>query len=313
MLLEDVLEPVARDIADFLSTTGAAAGSSWKDYHRNEDLIPLKRWSDDAVGFVRAKNHEARLVLSNIKERDPDPKTLIFHSPIVLESERKATASIEISNLDGDLPQSYTFKKQFKTGSSEEAAVQAGFSVEDTTKAEVGGEASQFKLSKEFKTTVSSQWTNATGTTKDETTGGDFPLIAAPRTYVKAFLQWEEQTLQRRIECDGTYDFKIELGRYHRYKKYDAGKARRTTRESWTSGSPVRWESLEHLIAVAEKRGSIHYARYEHYAKYRDLNPVYMERIRAARQQHIDRLTPAYKGAAAIKVVIETLETANVD
>ena len=52
---------------------------------------------------------------------------------------------------------------------------------------------------------------------------------------------------------------KIKMGRMNRYKKYDAGKARKTWRESWSTGSPVYWGSLLHLIAVAEKRGTAKY------------------------------------------------------
>ena len=100
-LLEDQLEPLARDIADFLSTTGGSAGSSWKGYHRNEDLIPLKRDRDDLVAYVRSRNHAARIVFYDIHEVDPDPDTIKFHDPIVLKSERKATASVELNNIGG--------------------------------------------------------------------------------------------------------------------------------------------------------------------------------------------------------------------
>lgn len=305
MLLEDALEPLARDIADFLVKTEGAAGSSWGRYTRDEDLVPLKRHSDDVVEYVRATNHEARIILSNIRPVDPDPNTIVIHDPIVLSSEAKASASAEIDNRGGSREQSYTFRKEFRDGENESKAVEAGFSVENTAKIEAGGEASQFKVSQEFKTTVSSAWTNQTGKSKEQITGGEFPLIAPAHTYVKGFLQWNEQTLQRRIECYGSYDMKIELGRFQRYKKYNARKAKKEWRHRWASGSPVQWDSLEHLMAVAERRGSVHFNKYEHYARFSYLNPVFMERIRASRRQHIDQLTPAFKGAAGIKVVIE--------
>lgn len=312
MLLEDTLEPLARDIADFLCTTGGGAGSSWDNYHREEDLVSLERHRDDLVEYVRSTNHEARITLSNIRPVDPDPNTIVFHSPIILSSEPRVTASEEINNKSSR-EQSYIFKKEFQTGENESNAVEAGFSTESTTTIEAGSEASQFKVSQEFKLTVSSAWTNQTGKSKGEITGGEFPLIAPANTYVKGFLQWEDQTLQRRIECYGLYDMKIEIGRYQRYKKYNARKARKKWRYRWASGSPVYWDSLEHLIAVAERRGSVNHNRYRHYARYPNLNPVYMQRIKASRMQHIDRLTPPFKGAAGIRVVITETVTSNDD
>lgn len=312
MLLEDTLEPLVRDIADFLCTTGGAASSAWQGYTRNEDLVPLKRYADDVVEYVRATNHEAKIVCSNIREIDPDIDTIVFHNPLVLESEPKTSAAVEIDNRTGSKEQSFTFRKEFKNNENESKAVEAGFSLENTATVTAGGEAAQFKVSQEFKTTVSSAWTDQSGKSKEDTTGGEFPLIAPPHTYVKGFLQWEEQTLQRRIECYGSYDMKIEMGRYQRFKKYNARKAKREWRYRWASGSPVSWDSLEHLIAVVEKRGSIHHAHYELYSRLGYVNPAYMERIKAARRQYIDRLTPPYKGAAGIKVIIDESKTPEV-
>lgn len=300
MLLEDTLEPVAREIAEFLSQTGGHAGSVWDNYYAQEDLIPFRRVSDDLVEYVRAANHEARLRLFNIHEVDPDPKTIVFHPTIVLKSEPKATASITIDNLGNDrVSEPFVWRKEWKTGESESKAVEAGFSLESTTTIEAGGEASQYKVSQEFKSVVSSAWTNQTGKTSEETTGGEFPLVAGPESIVEGYLRWNEQTLQRRIECYGAYDFGIQIGR--RYKPKRKG-------WRWTSGSPVTWESLEHLLAVAEKRGSVHHARYEHYARM-NISSEYVKRIRDKRLVHIDRLTPPFQGADGIKVVITRLDT----
>ena len=296
MLLEDQLEPVAREIAHFLCQTGGAVGSSWYGYKREEDLIPLVRRRDDTVVYIRASNHEGRFVLSNIRSVDPDPKTIIFHNPIVLKSETKAGDTQELQN-NTSAQQSMEFYREWKNGEAEEAAVQAGFAVESTTKIEAGGEASQFKVSQEFKTTVSANWSKQTGRTKDNTVGGRFPLIVPPQTYVRAQLQWEEQVQQRRIECFGAYDFRIEMGRYHQKRK------------RWTSGSPVAWDSLEHLLAVVEQRGLVGHARYEHYAR-RNLSPVSLWGIRKARRVQIDRMTPPFMGATNIRVIIQETRAA---
>ena len=301
MLLEDTLEPVVREIAEFLSQTGGYAGSSWEDYFATEDLIPFERVQDDLVEFVRASNHEARLRIFNIQEVDPDPETIVFHPTIVLKSEPKATASITINNLGSDrASEPFVWRKEWKTGESEGAAVEAGFSLESTTNIEAGGEASQYKVSQEFKAVVSSAWTNQTGKSKEEMTGGEFPLVAGPFSIVEGYLRWNEQTLQRRIECYGSYDFGIQMGRRH--KPHRKG-------WRWASGSPVTWDSLEHLLAVAEKRGSVHHAGYQHYSRL--TFPLrYLEQIRAKRLVHIDRLTPPFQGADGIKVVIKQLDSA---
>ena len=298
MLLEDTIEPVVREIAEFLSRTGGHAGSVWDGYTADEDLIPFERVSDDLVEFVRSRHHEARLRIFNIRETDPDPKTIKFHPTIVLASDPKATASISIDNTGNDrASEPFIWEKEWRTGESESAAVEAGFSLESKTTISAGGEASQYKVSQEFKAVVSSAWTNQTGRTKDQTTGGRFPLVAGPESIVEGFLRWNEQTLQRRIECYGAYDFGIQMGRRHKPRK----KGWR-----WASGSPVTWDSLEHLLAVAEKRGSVHHPRYQHYARM-DVAPSLIESIRLKRRVHIDRLTPPFQGADGIKVVIKKL------
>ena len=302
MLLEDQLEPLARDIADLLATTDATPGSAWAGYHRNQDLIPDRRTEDDKIVYRRASNHEGMLMFEDIKWRDPDPAKLVFHPVIVLESTRRSSDAIEFPN-DTDIEQSFTLNREFSNGESEDAAIQAGFSVENTYKWEAGGEAAQFKVSQEFKTTVSAEWTNQTGTSKDTKVGGEFPIIAPPRTLVSARLEWEEQTQQRRITGFRDVDMKIIIGRRQKYRKYDSRKARKTTRYRWTKGSPRTWDSLDHLIAVIEKRGSPTFQLYDHYAR-RRVNPVYAERLIANRRNNVDMLTPQFKGAQSIRPVI---------
>ena len=293
MLLEDQLEPLARDIADLLATTGATPGSAWAGYHRNQDLIVDRRREDDKVVFRRATNHEAMLMLEGIRWNDPDPNAMKFHPLIVLSSTPRASDSLSIPN-NTSVAQSATLSREFANGESESAAVEAGFAVENTYKWEAGGEASQFKVSQEFKTTISSQWTKQTGNTKDTKVGGDFPVIAPAYTHVEARLEWLEQEQQRRITGYREVDCKIVIGRRQRKRR---GGYR------WTSGSPRVWDSIEHLIAVIEKRGSPRHQLYDHYAR-RDINPVYAKRLKDNRRMHVDILTPPFKGAQHIKVAL---------
>ena len=219
---------------------------------------------------------------------DPDPSTIVIHPEITLESSTKATGTQKLDNTSAS-DQSMTFRRSFRNNEAEEHAVEAGFSVENTAKVEAGGEASQFKVSQEFKTTVSSAWRNQTSHNSEEESGGEYPVIAIPGEYVEARLTWLEQTKQRRIECDGTYGFRVTMG----WKQ----------RKGWASGSPVVWDDIEHLLAVVEKRGSVSTTGYQHYAK-REPDHAAVKRIRALQRQHIDRLTPAYKGAFDIEVQI---------
>ena len=292
MLLEDQLKPLARDIADLLATTGATPGSAWEGYHRDQDLVVDQRREDDKVVFRRATNHEAMLMLEGIRWNDPDPNEMVFHPLIVLSSTPRASDSLSIPN-NTSVAQSATLSREFANGESEAAAVEAGFVVENTAKIEAGGEAAQFKVSQEFKTTISSQWTKQTGNTKDTKVGGNFPVIAPSFTHVEARLEWLEQEQQRRITGYREVDARIVIGRrQHRKGKY-----------RWTSGSPRVWESLDHLLAVIEKRGSPTYQLYDHYA-HRNINPVYAERLNANRRMDVDIMTPPFKGAQHIKVAL---------
>ena len=306
MLTEDKLEPLAREIAHFLTHNDATPGSRWEGYDRSEDLIPFKRVEDDLVEFVRATNNQARFRLLRIREIAPDPDTIKFHPSIVLHSEPKAEASFTIDNLHSKREsEPHIFHKSFRTGSSEADAIEAGWQVETWAKASVsasgGVGVAEAKASAEtgWRSTLSAAWSRQTGKTRDEETGGSFPFVAGPHSLVEAYLQWEEQTKQRRIECDASYDFAIEIGRRHKPRR---GGWR------WATGSPLYWDSLEHLIAVAEHRGSVHHALYEDFSR-RPIDHEGIARIQALRLRHIDRMTPPFSGADNIKVVIANLET----
>ena len=298
-MLADVVEPTVRSIAHLIVQSGAPISGAWKDYDCREDLIPLKQTADDNLHFVRDKERSARFVLFNIHPVDPDPDSIKFSDPVVQRSESKATASVEIDNRTGLTPQSYIFKKSFAVGQREEAAVKAGFSL--TSKTTIGtGQSSPYSFSQEFSATVSSEWSSKTGRNKDQTTGGEFPLVALPGTKVRGFLAWDEQDMIRHVSCFGTYGFGIKIGRrWNKHKKW-----------RWYSGAH-QWASLDDLIASAEGRGSVHFPLHEFWGK----NPPHLDRIvsrfwkfiKQRPRVSIDQYIP-YKGAANIRVVIETLD-----
>ena len=293
---------MARELAHTLVECLAPIGSSWEGYHRDEDLFAFGRKEDDLVEYVRSRNSEARLHLFNIREIEPDPKSIIIHPTIVLDSVPRANASVEIDNLKGrHRSEPYIWTHVETTGKHEQEAIEAGWEHESWGEAKVSGGVegiAEGEASTGFREKLSASWSRQTGLTKESKTGGQFALVADPRSRITGFLQWAEQTLQRRIECDAKYDFGIEIGRRRKYKK-------RPWR--WTSGSPRRWESLEHVLAVMARRGSVHHDLYEHFA-HRATDPRLIHKIEALRVRHIDRLTPTFKGADGIRVVIEEVE-----
>ena len=300
-MLADVIEPTLRSIAHLIVQSGAPISGAWRDYRESEDLIPLKQEADDNLHFVRGKEPSARIEAFNIHPVDPDPDSIEFHDPVVQRSESKATASVEIDNRTGLTPQSYLFKKSFAVGQREEAAVKAGFSL--TSKTTIGtGQSSPYSFSQEFSATVSSEWSSKTARSKDNITGGEFPLVALPRTKVRGFLAWDEQDLIRHVSCFGSYDFGIKIGRrWNKHKKW-----------RWYSGH-MQWGSLDDLIAAAEGRGSVHFPLHEFWGKNplvkNSLSDYILGRIKERPRVPIDQYIP-YKGAANIRVVIETLEDA---
>ena len=101
MLLEDVMEPFAREMAaGWLKRVGRTTWfrGVWEGYRATEDLVACKREADDRVSYVRPGNHRAHLVLSNIRWRDPDPASLDLSDTIILSSVPRVSDSIEIPN-----------------------------------------------------------------------------------------------------------------------------------------------------------------------------------------------------------------------
>lgn len=300
MLLEDQLEPAARAIADFLAQTGGGAGSSWDNYTLHEDLLPLRRTSDTEVEFIRPTNNQARFKLFNIHEIEPDVSSIKVHPTIILASEPVAETELVIDNLrNSRASEPVTWSKIIKTGENELNAIKAGWENETWGKAEAKVSAGPAEASVEagFRNKLSAEWSRQTGRSHEETSGGVFPLVAGPHSLVRGQLVWNRQTRQNRVECDARYSFGIEMGRRSQHKRRGW---------SWRSGSPVRWDDIEHLLAIMEHRGSVHHARYEHYSR-REIHPNYIKRLKATRLRHIDRLTPAFEGADGFRVVINEL------
>ena len=310
-LIRDEMEPLAKEIAHFLVLTKATAGSRWYHsgcYQRGEDLIPLKQSKNDDVSYVREKNGEARIRLYNIREQAPEPDTVVIHPEIVLSSRHRAGATITIDNLALSIPsEPQVFHESFKDGESEAESMSSSMKNETWAKASATGKVgvgiaeADVSVEAGWKNTIELAWERQTNRTREHTSGGEFPFRAPAHTMIQARLEWSEQTKQRRVECSAVMDCAIEIGRR---SKHDG-------KWGWNTKSPSRWESLEHLIAVAEKRGRVEHRGYEHFANM-TLNAAQLAslaRIKKLRMRKVDRLTDPYSGNADIKVIIVDLET----
>lgn len=312
-LLEDKIEPLMRAIAKFLVATGASAGSSWGGYGGG-DLRPLHRTEDDQVDFVRndGGSWQARIRAEDVKEQEPKPETIKIHPEIVLSSKHKYGATIIIDNYNsGSKSGPKTFSVSFKDGEAEAESVSASMKNEvwainkQTAKAEAGVAGAKAEATAEseqgFRNTLEAAWERQTSRTREQDTEFSSEEFAPPYTKIEQRLQWDEQTKQRRVECVATVDFKIVIGRRQKAK----GKWR------WASGSPRVWDSIEHLIAVAEKRGSVDHACYHHYSR-RPMSSYergLLEEIKRLRTIHVDHLTQPYSGNANIRVQIMDVAT----
>lgn len=318
MLMEDKVEPLARAIAEFLSLSGIPHGSTWgrTPYRADEDLRALKRTSDTEVSFVRTRGvraHEARIQLRDIREQEPDASTIVIHPEIVLETKPKYGASIVIDNYNSSSRSGpKELSVSFEDGETEADSLAGAFRAETwaTTKAsaeagvEFGPASAKASVETEtgFRTTLEAAWSRQTGRTRNTKVEFRSEEFAPPYTRLEQRLQWAEQKKQRRIECVAKIDCEVVVGR-----RIDRGKKG----WAWTTGSPLKWESIDHLVAVAERRGSIHYAGYEYFAKHnlsRDAQGA-LERIGYFRSINVDRLTSPYSGNADIRIQLIDVAT----
>ena len=309
MLLEDQLEPLARTVADLIVQTEHPPGSAWADYQRSEDLIPLRRWSDTAVGYVRERNPEGRIILEDVKWRELNPENATFHPAIVLRSVQRASDIVEFHNPTSEV-QGANITHRIAVGKNELTSILAAFGIKNTTSAEASVKdptgIAQAKASTTTETELRTEFSRQTGMSEEKEAGGTFPFRIAPYSGGEAVLTWLEEEQQRRVTGFREVDAKIIIGRHHRYRKYNARKARREWKEGWTSGSPYVWDSVEHLVAVFEQRGSVDHKLYHQRAR----EPIprdHIKRIQAARSQNVDFLAPPFRGANRFRVAFESV------
>ena len=312
MLLHQKVEPLLRELIHFAVMSGVGAGSTWGHYNRDQDLHPGYQPSDEEIWFGRDGYNQALARVFNVHEVEPDPSSIVVHPEIILSHSQKTGATLTIDNLHADLPsEPQTFSPSFKDGESEHSAVSASMKNEvwakssAEAKVEAGPASASASVESGWKNTIELAWNKQTGKTKEHTVAGSFPFRAGPHSLIVGQLVWDEQDKQRRIECDATLDFGFEFGR----------RRKRKSRWRWVSGSPARWDSIEHLIAVAEQRGSVHHRGYQHFGE-RPLNAeqhACLERIKQLRRIHVDRLSEVYKGTADIHIRIVQRDEADTD
>ena len=315
MLVRDAMEPLAQHIADTLVMNGLVPGSSWNGYTRatkdkHGDLIPKSQHRNDEVTYVWNRNHEARIILTDIRYEDIDPDLFDISERITLASKLRATDTIPFKNGTTEV-QEGTVEHWEETGMNELMAVKAGFEKKVTVSAEVSGGVegiAEAKASVVDETTLSAALERQTGRKASKRDGGAFTFRFPPMTEGEARLTWSEDTLQTRIKGYRLVRCKVIIGRHHRYKKYNARKARREWRESWTTGSPIVFEDVSDLIAVMEKRGSVNTPFFEHFAN-RNTNPAYMENLKRLTRMNVDVLTDPFSGANNFKPEIVTSQS----
>ena len=136
------MEPLARRFAHTLVNTGRPPGSAWRGYNAADpakaDLIPLKQWADDAVGYVWHMNHEARIILADIAFEDLDPNDFDMSERIVLDSKLRAADTVPFTNGSTEV-QTAELEHWEETGENEIVAILAGFEKKTTVSAEVSG------------------------------------------------------------------------------------------------------------------------------------------------------------------------------
>ena len=312
MLLRDQMEPLAQHIADTIVMNGRVPGSSWNGYTRSTkdgwgDLIPLGQNRNDEIGYVWNRNHEARIILTDIRYEDIDPDLFDLSERITLASRLRATDTVPFKNATTEV-QEGTVEHWEETGMNEFNAVKAGFEKKVTVSAEVSGGIdgiAEAKASVVDETTLSASIERQTGRQLSRRDGGSFLFRFPPMTEGEARLTWSEDTIQTRIKGYRLIRCKVIIGRHHRYRKYNASKARKEWRESWTTGSPVVFDDVSDLIAVMEKRGSVNTPFFEHFAN-RVTNPAYMGNLKRLTRMNVDVLTDPFTGANSFKPEIAT-------
>lgn len=246
----DEVEDAARAVGALVA--GSPGIYRWNGYTADEDLIPLRQENENHIHFVRASDGQARMEIFDFRPiRMSDIK---FHEPVVLSTQRKASASIELDARNIPTGLKFDFYREFGEGESELDGVTAGFSI--SSKTTIGtGQNAPAKVEQEFMLTISSEWSKQRGKTKDSKTGGLFPFTALPHTQVRAWLEWNEQDLRMLVSCNALIDFGVRIGKRSPTKG----------RHRWRWSGDAIWHSLSDLVAVAEGKGDINWDLARHW------------------------------------------------
>ena len=202
-------------------------------------------------------------------------------------------------------PQSHI---QQAKGGNEVKAITAGFEKKTTVSAEVSGGVkglADAKASVVDETTIRAGYENTTGRTYESATARSYELNQPPYTAGEGRLTWSEQTCQTRVKGVQNIDCEIEIYNWRTYKKYDFGKARRTTRHK--KNYRVVFKSAQLLIALLEGRGSVHTPFFEHFASGRNVQDRHIADLKARLVQEVDFLTEPYSEDSEFKTEIVNL------
>ena len=217
--------------------------------------------------------------------------------PVRLKSKSKKAASVEFSN-DSELEQEKTLTYTFTHSKDTMNEVKAGMSFTSTSGIEVGGEASQSKVTQEFSSTISSEFTHQTGIQDEEAKESSLTIKVPPMTVIRAWIEWKESTLQRTIRADVSYNYGIRLGK--RSKRSGSG--------PWRWKGDKQWNSKEELANVLEGKGSVKQHLADYFYRNRSARPSQkvIDAIRAGPLQQYNQ-TVKYKDADDIRVNFETV------
>ena len=252
-------------------------------------IYPMKK--DDEIWFKRKSDYKGAMLFFNIQPKDIED--IKYAKPVIVKSENKASAVIEIDAWDSETQEDYKWSKEFSVGKSESDSLMLGAS--QSIKNTFGtGDGSPVKGETEFTTTISSEWTKQTGMTEDKKTGGEYEAHALPGNKKEAFLTWDEQDLKRHVTGHGTFEFGFRIGK--RYKS--SGKW-------WWRGSHG-FDSFSEFLSTVSGMGSTSNP-FRQYFYNHPLPPKKVQELKDAWPSSPYDQWYEYKGADGIKVVAKTI------
>lgn len=288
----DDMEPIARAVGALVSDVHKQERFfRWGDYTMDEDLIPVPQTEDNLVQFTRAREPKAKMELFNI--RPIGLEGLIFHPAVVTHSEKKYGAVIEIDNRTGIEQPPTALTREFARGETEMDSVSNSFSIR--FQATLGtGQASAVKAEAELETTYMREWGRQTGLSRESKEGGQLLAVAPADTHMEARLEWTESDLIRHVEGFTTLDCGVRLGKHAR-----------SSSRGWRWRGTRRWSSLDHLIAVCERRGSVKFDLDQYFRH----NLADSEALEVLKQRPRIRFDdwPEFQGESHLKVIYTVL------